>query len=88
MRAVEPLGMVEVLLVLIPIAVVISLSLALRLGQVRRVSIATARAVVQLLAVGMVIGWVFERNTWYWVVGLLLIMASIAASCASANASA
>jgi len=78
MRPVEPLGLVEVLLVLIPIAVVVSLSLALRLGQARRVSIATARAVVQLLAVGLVIGWVFERNNWYWVVGLLLIMASIA----------
>ena len=78
MRPVEPLGLIEVLLVLIPIAVVISLGLALRLGQVRRVSIATARAVVQLLAVGLIIGWVFERNTWYWVVGLLLIMASIA----------
>lgn len=78
MRPVEPLGLLEVLLVLIPIAVVISLSLALRLGQVKRVSLATARAVVQLLAVGLIIGWVFERNTWYWVVGLLLIMTSIA----------
>jgi len=78
MRPVEPLGLVEILLVLIPIAVVIALSLALRLGQVRRVSIATARAVVQLLAVGLIIGWVFERHTWYWVVGLLLVMTSIA----------
>lgn len=78
MRPVEPLGLVQVLLILIPIAVVVSLSLALRLGQVRRVSVATARAVVQLLAVGLIIGWVFERNTWYWIVGLLLVMASIA----------
>ena len=39
MRPVEPLGLVQVLLILIPIAVVVSLSLALRLGQVRRVSV-------------------------------------------------
>lgn len=78
MQPVEPLGLVEVLLVLIPIALVVALSLALRLGQVRRVSIATVRSVVQLLAVGLVIGWVFERDTWYWIVGLLVLMALIA----------
>jgi putative ABC transport system permease protein len=78
MRPVEPLGLLQVLLILIPIAVVASLSLALRLGQVRRVSVATARAVVQLLAVGLVIGWVFDRNTWYWILGLLLVMTTIA----------
>ncbi len=78
MRTVEPLGLLEVLLVLIPVAAVIALSLALRLGQVRRVSVATARSVVQLLAVGLIIGWVFERDTWYWIVGLLMVMTLIA----------
>jgi putative ABC transport system permease protein len=78
MRPVEPLGLAQVLLVLIPVALVISLSVALRLGQTRRISIATARSVIQLLAVGLIIGWVFERNTWYWVVGLLMVMTLIA----------
>jgi putative ABC transport system permease protein len=78
MRPVEPLGLAEVLLVLIPVVVVVAISVAFKLGQVRRISIATARSVVQLLAVGLVIGWVFERNTWYWVVGLLTLMTLVA----------
>ncbi len=86
MKPIEPLGTLSILLLLVPIAIVCSLSVALKLGQVRRVSIATARSVVQLLAVGLIIGWVFDRQTWWWVAGLLLVMLLVAGFTASGQA--
>jgi putative ABC transport system permease protein len=78
MTPVKSLGLLQVLLILLPVVVVLALSVALRLGQTRIISIATARAVVQLLAVGMIIGWVFRQSTWYWILGLLAVMLTIA----------
>ncbi len=69
----------HLLLLALPVAVVISVSVALKLGQVKRVSIATIRALVQLVSVGLIIGWVFTHNTWYWIIGLLIVMTLIAA---------
>jgi putative ABC transport system permease protein len=77
-RPVEPLGAVEVALLLVPVVALAALSVALGLGQVRRISIATARALVQLVAVGLVIGFVFRSATWYWVLGLLVVMTLVA----------
>ncbi len=79
------LGWLQVLLLLAPVAAVCAISGAMKLGQIRRVSIASARAVVQLLAVGLVIGWVFRQNTWPWVVGLLAVMTVIAGLTAAAQ---
>jgi putative ABC transport system permease protein len=78
MTAVESLGLTEILLMLAPVAAIVALSLALRLGQARRISIATARSVVQLLAIGLIIGFVFESSAWYWVLGLLVVMTLVA----------
>lgn len=79
--AVQPvihLGLWDMLLLAVPIAAVIAIGLVLRLGQWRQVTWATVRATVQLVAVGLVIGWVFERDTWYWIIGLLCVMTLIA----------
>jgi putative ABC transport system permease protein len=78
---VEPvvqLGWMEVLLLFLMTAVSVGISLALHLGFARDLTVATVRSTVQLLAVGLVIGWVFEQANWYWVTGLLLVMTTIA----------
>ncbi len=72
------LGWLQVLLLMGMVAIVLGMSLALNLGLVREFSIATARSIVQLVAVGLIIGWVFSARTWYWVVGLLLVMTLVA----------
>lgn len=72
------LGWLQVLLLLGLVAAVLVMSLGLRLGLVRELSIATVRSIVQLVAVGLVIGWVFDHRTWYWVLGLLMMMTAVA----------
>ncbi|NUQ60901.1 MAG: iron export ABC transporter permease subunit FetB [Pirellulales bacterium] len=54
------------------------ISLALRLGMEQRLLVASVRTVVQLLLIGLVLRWVFEVQTWYAVVALLLAMTGIA----------
>jgi putative ABC transport system permease protein len=82
------LGLAQVLMLLGPAALVVGMSVWLRLGQAGRVTIATVRAVVQLLAVGLIIGWVFGQNTWYWVIGLLAVMLLIAGATAGGRSAA
>lgn len=55
------------------------LSLAWRLGLGRRLALAAARATAQLLAVGLVLEWVFDLRHPLAVVALLGVMVSIAA---------
>ncbi len=62
----------------LPLVVVIAVSVALKLHQARRIGLASARALTQLLVVGAVIGWVFNREAWWWIVGLLIAMSIIA----------
>ncbi len=71
------LGWLEIALVLVMTAVSIGLSLALHLGFARDLAVATVRSAVQLLAVGLVIGWVFEQQ-WYLIICLLALMTLIA----------
>ena len=68
------LGWCQVCLLLVLAVAVVALSAALRLGLVREFSIATTRSIVQLAAIGLIIGWVFDHRTWYWVLGVLLVM--------------
>ena len=79
MEPVKALGWVELLLMLVPVAAAIAVSLAWRIGQWRRITIATVRSIVQLAGAGLIIGWIFQRDTWYWVVILLIVMTVIAA---------
>jgi len=75
---VRELGPWQIALSLLPVALIIAIGAALRLGRHRLIAWATLRATVQLLAVGLIIGWVFEQNTWAWIVGLLAMMTCIA----------
>ena len=73
-----PLGWVEVALLIALMAAVIALSAWLRLALAQDFAIGAARSVAQLTLVGFVIGWVFRQQTWYWVLGLLALMALVA----------
>ena len=55
------------------------ISLALRLGLGRRLLVAAAATVVQLILIGLVLQWVFRLNRWYLVVGIMSVM-TLAAS--------
>ena len=51
----------------------------LRLGQTRRIAVSTVRAFVQLLAMGLLLVYLFRYQTW-WLVGLVLIVMCVAAT--------
>lgn len=68
----------KLLLLSVPLAVLLAVAAAMKLGLSKRIGLATGRAVVQLIAVGLVIGWVFAIDRWYWIIGLLIIMTAIA----------
>jgi len=55
-----------------------ALSLLLRLGLERQLFWAAVRTVVQLLAIGYLLGWVFEFAYWYVVLPLMCLMTLIA----------
>lgn len=54
-------------------------ALALGLGVTRSLWIATARTYAQLLALGLVLGWVFDIRSPWLVLGIMLLMLSVAA---------
>jgi putative ABC transport system permease protein len=79
----DPIPVIELtpwklLLLVVPLAVLLAVAAAMKLGLSKRIGLAAGRAVVQLIAVGLVIGWVFAIDRWYWIVGLLIIMILIA----------
>jgi putative ABC transport system permease protein len=55
-----------------------AISLALGLGLERRLALAAVRTIVQLLAIGFVLRWIFAANRWYLVLGLMTAMTLIA----------
>jgi putative ABC transport system permease protein len=55
------------------------ISIRLSLGLEKDLAIATVRTYVQLLALGLVLGWVFEHGTWWLVIAILLVMTATAA---------
>lgn len=63
------------LLMLVPAGI----SLGLRLGITRRLTVATVRMVAQLGLVGLVLRWVFALDKWFYVVPVLLVMLTAAA---------
>ena len=56
------------------VAVAGIVSVVLRLGLERRIAIASARTVVQLLLVGLVLRWVFALDRWWVIAAILLSM--------------
>ena len=55
-----------------------ALSVALKLDLERKLAWAAVRTVVQLLAIGYVLGWVFQYNRWFVVLPLMVLMTLIA----------
>jgi putative ABC transport system permease protein len=76
--AVENLSFLQVGLAALLILINGAVSLLLRLGLGRRLVIAAARAITQLLLLGLVLQWVFALDRWYLVVALLSVMAMMA----------
>ncbi len=60
-----------------------ALSVVLRLGLAKKLAIAAIRTVVQLLAIGYVLSWVFGHPQWPIVAGVMLTMTAIAGFAAS-----
>ena len=58
--------------------VVIAVALAFGINMVKDGAVATARATVQLIAVGLILGWVFAREQWWAISLILLAMTAIA----------
>src|ERR1700761_6432095 len=53
-------------------------SVALKLDLERKLAWAAVRTVVQLLAIGYVLGWVFRYSHWYVVLPLIALMTLVA----------
>jgi putative ABC transport system permease protein len=62
-----------------------ALSVALKLGLERKLAWAAVRTVVQLLAIGYVLGWVFQFGRWYVVLPVMTVMTVIAGLSASSR---
>ena len=56
-----------------------ALALWMQLGLTKDLAIGAARTYVQLLLLGLVLGWAFQVNQWWLVVGILAIMTVAAA---------
>lgn len=56
------------------------IALALGLGLTKSLWIATARTYLQLLALGLVLGWVFRIRSPWLVIGIMLVMLAVAAA--------
>ncbi len=61
------------------VVMVIGLSLWQNLGIHRSIVIAALRTVIQLIAIGYILGWVFHLNKWPLVIAYLLAMLAVAA---------
>ncbi|HTH74512.1 MAG TPA: iron export ABC transporter permease subunit FetB [Trinickia sp.] len=76
--ALHDLGLGDVAVATSLIVVNGAISVALSLGLGRQLALAAVRTVVQLLAVGYVLGWVFSVDRWYVVLSLMILMTIIA----------
>jgi len=73
------IGWPQLLLASVFVLVTGVLALWMQLGVTKDLAIATVRTYVQLLALGLVLGWVFAFNRWWAVVGILGLMTVAAA---------
>jgi putative ABC transport system permease protein len=72
------LSLVDVGVAALLIVVNGAISVALSLGLGRQLALAAVRTVVQLLAIGYVLSWVFSFDRWYVVLPLMALMTLIA----------
>ncbi len=74
----QQLTVVQVALAAVLIVVNGGLSVWLKLGLERTLAAAAVRMVVQLLLLGMVLQWVFDLDRWYVILGIAVVMTTIA----------
>jgi putative ABC transport system permease protein len=74
----QNLSLVDVAIAAVLIVINGAVSTALSLGLGRKLALAAIRTVVQLLAIGYVLGWVFAFSRWYVVLPLMAIMTIVA----------
>lgn len=74
----QQLSLADVAIATLLIVVNGALSAALSLGLGRKLALAAVRTVVQLLAIGYVLGWVFQFDRWYVVLPLMVLMTVVA----------
>ncbi|MBP0594454.1 iron export ABC transporter permease subunit FetB [Paraburkholderia sp. LEh10] len=74
----QDLSLWDVALATLLIVVNGAVSVALKLDLERKLAWAAVRTVVQLLAIGYVLAWVFAYNRWYVVLPLMIVMTLIA----------
>ena len=74
----QNLSLWDVALAALLIVVNGAVSVLLKLDLERKLAWAAARTIVQLLAVGYVLGWVFSHAHWYFVLPLMVVMTLIA----------
>ena len=80
MIATLPLSTTQLALVALLILVNAGVSVALSLGLERRLLVAATRAILQLLLLGRVLGWVFARQGPAWILVVMLVMVAVAGS--------
>jgi len=74
----QDLGLGDVAIAALLVFVNGAVSVLLKLDLERKLAWAATRTVVQLLAIGYVLGWVFAYNRWYVVLPLMVLMTLIA----------
>lgn len=74
----QNLSLADVAIATLLIVINGAVSVALSLGLGRQLALAAVRTVVQLLAVGYVLGWVFTFDRWYVVLPMMALMTAIA----------
>ncbi|RMG18215.1 MAG: iron export ABC transporter permease subunit FetB [Deltaproteobacteria bacterium] len=82
MNGVLPLEWTDLAIASGLVALAGAISLALRLGVTRRLTIAATRTVVQLILVGLILEWVFALDRWWlvlMVLGSMVVNAGVAA---------
>ncbi|WP_282413334.1 iron export ABC transporter permease subunit FetB [Pseudomonas sp. PS01299] len=85
MTAYQNLSMIDIGIAASLILINGALSLALKLDLERKLAWASIRTVVQLLAIGYLLGWVFNFSKWYVVLPLMATMTLIAGLASSAR---
>lgn len=73
------LGLFDLLLATLLVALAGGVSLVLRLGLERRLALAAARTIVQLYIIGFVLKWVFQVNTPWALIPVIAVMILVAA---------
>jgi len=73
-----PLDYYDVLIALILILIPIAISFQIKLGIEKDILIGTFRTFIQLMLIGYILKYIFELETWYFILLMILLMAIVA----------